>query len=336
MSLINQPHDKFFKETMGDIETAHDFLTNYLPQDIIELIDLDNLSVQKDSFIEKELQEAFSDILYKTSIKGKETYLYFLFEHKSSFLKTTALQLLKYMVNIWEQKVDKEKFLTLPIIIPLVIYHGKEKWSVKQTLSGIIDMENLPDSIKRYIPDFNYILYDFSPLSDKEIKGNVKLKIFLEMLKAIFKKETAEFMDAVKMLFMAMEELNKRTRGIDYLETLIRYIMSTRKDIEFEDIYNAVKEISLEGSEIIMTIAEKLINEGMEKGIEKGMKKGMKKGFLSAKSETALSLLTKKFGSLPKKIKNKIQKADADTLSLILDNIFDLTSLEDLDDFLKK
>ncbi len=39
----------------------------------------------------------------------------------------------------------------------------------------------------------------------------------------------------------------------------------------------AVKEISLEGSELIMTIAEQLIKEGMEKGIEKGMEKGMEK-----------------------------------------------------------
>ena len=59
---------------MQNIETASSFLTNYLPEDILQIIDLQNLSLQKDSFIEKELQEAFSDILYKTSIKGKETY----------------------------------------------------------------------------------------------------------------------------------------------------------------------------------------------------------------------------------------------------------------------
>ena len=117
MSLIHQPHDKFFKETMGDPDTAEDFLLNYLPEDILQLIDLDNLAIQKDSFIDQDLQEAFSDLLYKTSIKGKEAYLYFLFDHKSYPYKTTALQLLKYMVNIWEQKV-REKVISLPVIIP--------------------------------------------------------------------------------------------------------------------------------------------------------------------------------------------------------------------------
>ena len=79
-----------------------------------------------------------------------------------------------------------------------------------------------------------------------------------------------------------------------------------------------------------MTIAEQLINEGMQKGMQKGLQKGLQKGFLSAKSETAMHQLTKKFGVLPEEMQNKIQKADADTLNLILDNIFDLTSLEDV------
>ena len=97
--------------------------------------------------------------------------------------------------------------------------------------------------------------------------------------------------------------------------------MSARQDIELKDIYNIAKEVSLEGSEIIMTIAEQLINEGLEKGI------------LKAKSETAVQLLTKKFGVLPEELQGRIQKADAGTLGLILENIFDLASLTDVDKF---
>ncbi len=49
--------------------------------------------------------------------------------------------------------------------------------------------------------------------------------------------------------------------------------MSARKDLEYNDIYNTAKAISTEGSEIVMTIAEKLINEGLEKGREEGLEK---------------------------------------------------------------
>ena len=241
MSLINRPHDKFFKETMSDAETARDFLMHYLPEGLVRLIDLDHLSLQKDSFIEKELQETFSDLLYKTSLAGQDTYLYFLFEHKSYLSTTTALQLLKYMVSIWAQKANKEKAFTLPVIIPLVIYHGEDRWTASRSLSGLMELDTLPASITQYIPDFEFT-------------------------------------------------------------------------------------ISQEGSDTLMTIAETLINEGMEKG--------MKKGFLNARSETTINLLSKKFGVLPNEMKNTIQHADAETLNRILDHIFDLTSLEDVNRYL--
>ena len=95
---VQNPHDKFFKETFSNTAVARDFMSNYLPQSIMDIIDLDKLEPQKDSFINKELQEAFSDLLFKTNINNMEGYIYFLFEHKSYVSKNITLQLLKYMI----------------------------------------------------------------------------------------------------------------------------------------------------------------------------------------------------------------------------------------------
>ncbi|ABI67501.1 Rpn family recombination-promoting nuclease/putative transposase [Syntrophomonas wolfei] len=122
---IQNPHDRFFKETLGKVEVAKDFLNNYLPGNIIKVIDVDTLEPQKDSFINKELQEGFSDLLFKANINNREGYIYFLFEHKSYTRKDIAFQLLRYMMEIWETKSKKEKADELPVIIPLVVYHGK-------------------------------------------------------------------------------------------------------------------------------------------------------------------------------------------------------------------
>ncbi len=35
---IQNPHDKFFKETLGNVAVARDFLNNYLPQNIVDII----------------------------------------------------------------------------------------------------------------------------------------------------------------------------------------------------------------------------------------------------------------------------------------------------------
>jgi len=46
----------------------------------------------------------------------------------------------------------------LPIIIPILIYHGKNKWNISTKLSDYI--EEIPKPIKKYIPDYEYEIYD--------------------------------------------------------------------------------------------------------------------------------------------------------------------------------
>lgn len=73
------PHDKFFKESFSKLSVAKDFLNNYLPQSLINAIDIDTLKPQKDSFINEELEESFSDLLFKVDkIKQKDTFIFYL------------------------------------------------------------------------------------------------------------------------------------------------------------------------------------------------------------------------------------------------------------------
>jgi len=51
LKKIQNPHDKFFKETFSNVEVARDFIENYLPESILKIIDLETLELQKDCFI---------------------------------------------------------------------------------------------------------------------------------------------------------------------------------------------------------------------------------------------------------------------------------------------
>ncbi|MPW24776.1 hypothetical protein GC105_03095 [Alkalibaculum sp. M08DMB] len=130
---------------------------------------------------------------------------------------------------------------------------------------------------KKYIPNFEYILYDLYRYKEEDIKGEVILRISLEAFKIIFA-DNQTFMREIEKILEAFETLERQSKGIEYFETFIRYIMNARKDIKIEELYKISQRVSQERSEKIMTIAEKLINEGIEKGIEKGMEKGMEKG----------------------------------------------------------
>lgn len=322
---VQNPHDKFFKETFSNTAVARDFMSNYLPQSIMDIIDLDKLEPQKDSFINKELQEAFSDLLFKTNINNMEGYIYFLFEHKSYVSKNITLQLLKYMIEIWETKVNKENSNELPVVIPLVIYHGQDEWNLKSTLGEMIKgYEEIPKDLRKYVPNYEYLLYDLSKYTDEEIKGEAQLRIILSLFRDIFTKDNRKIKHTVIRAIEYLRELEDKQTSIEYFETFMKYILNvgqklTKKDID--DIITRIENSYPEGSEVVMTWAEQLREEGKLKGIEEGE--------VRALSKTAIRLLTKKFGQLPVEVRTKLQSLDIVTLEIIIDEILEYKSLED-------
>ncbi|NYB74646.1 Rpn family recombination-promoting nuclease/putative transposase [Sedimentibacter hydroxybenzoicus DSM 7310] len=241
---IQNPHDKFFKETFGKTVVAKDFINNYLPQEIRDVMNVDTLELQKDSFVNAELEEGFSDILFKSEINSEEGYIYFLFEHKSYPSKDAVFQLLKYMIKIWEEKIKKEERNELPVIIPILIYHGKEKWSSKLRLGEMITgYDLLSEDIKKYIPDYEYLLYNISKYSDEEIKGEAQLRIILTIFRDIFTKDIEEFYRTIVRSAEYLAELDDKQTGIEYFETMMRYIFSTRIDMTERDIDRLINKI---------------------------------------------------------------------------------------------
>ncbi|MGB4263294.1 MAG: hypothetical protein WBJ29_07150, partial [Fervidobacterium sp.] len=107
----------------------------------------------------------------------------------------------------------------------------------------------------------------------------------------------------------------------------ITYILSVRDDVDIGTIEKESREILSERSEAIMSVAEKLRNEGRLEGEAEGRRKG--------KIEFVLKNLSKKFGRrFTKEMKEKILKADEKTIDYIGENLLDI-SLEQLKEVLK-
>ncbi len=86
-------------------------------------------------------------------------------------------------------------------------------------------IEDLPEAVKRFIPNYEYLFFDFSPYSAAEIRGGVELRIFISIVNAMFKEEE-EFLSTVARSLQALEELGRGQKATDYLETMVRYIIS--------------------------------------------------------------------------------------------------------------
>ncbi len=264
---IDTPHDRAVQKFLQEIDTARSFFSEYLPGEIKDLLDLDSLEYMKEKFVDETLAQYYSDFLYKVNFKGNiDGFIFLLLEHKSWPERFTSFQALKYIVHAWDLYLanhDNAKFL--PPVIPLVLYHGKSKWNLGTRFSKLF---NTPGPLRVFIPDFNFLLLDISHEPDENIKGEPLLQILLKTLKYVFK---PDIKDKLREIIQLFEEIKNKNTALDYLAALVTYLVNAAGNLDNEDIELTVSNVfRKEGGEIMATIAEKLINQGIEKGIDKG------------------------------------------------------------------
>jgi predicted transposase/invertase (TIGR01784 family) len=293
LEATGNPHDKLFREVFQDKDAARDFLVNYLPADVLSVMDMNTIEISKDSFIADDLKEFYSDLLYTVQVAGEAGFVYILFEHKSYKDEPAPLQLLEYMVRIWRLhlKQNQSKGLPLPIILPILLYHGKETWRSDPRFLSLFFCP--VEAMRRFIPDFDLVFFDLARYQDKEIKGTILTRVALLLFKHIF---DMDIKDRLPEIFSLLEAILKEKSGMKILEILLRYLFSAIDDITVLDIKTMV-ETSLTGvkGDSVMTLAEQLRNEGFQQGEISGLLKGKLEGMLEG-IEMAVYL---KFGAGP-------------------------------------
>ena len=140
--------------------------------------DIDDISERYLPYLGTEFE---SDSVKKVRILdiGKERnppFFVSLIEHKSLVDYDVPMQLLRYMVCIWteyrrEKEAEKEgstqrKGFRYPIIMPVVYYEGKARWTADMHLRNRIG-----DSLRRpeWIPDFRYEVIRIHDYSNQEL-----------------------------------------------------------------------------------------------------------------------------------------------------------------------
>lgn len=75
----------------------------------------------------------------------------------------------------------------------MVIAHGRSRWNTSPQFADLVQGYNQLDSkIKHYVRNYEIILFDLSTYSNDDVKGNVQLRILMEVFRDIFKANTAE------------------------------------------------------------------------------------------------------------------------------------------------
>lgn len=319
MKKVVNPHDKFFKDVFSKKETAVDFLFNTLPADVLQLLDLGTAEIRKDSFIDDEFKEFFSDLLYEVKLAGSVGYIYVLFEHKSFPDRFTSFQLLKYMIQIWELHRRQSTRRDLPVILPLVLYQGIGTWDDGVRFSSLLDSGQ--ESLFPYVPDFQFILIDLSRFSDEQIKGGVVARVMLLAMKYALRDELPEkLFEMLKLL----SDLADRKKGLECLELLFRYLSQATDKLSKEDFRKALSAIPEKGDSM-PTLAEQWIEEGRVEGR------------VTEARDVILELLEEQFGTVPSSLSEKLRQIGSyEVLRLLRRQVKASSSLSEFENLVQK
>jgi len=311
---IDKIHDKIFKKIFGSVQNTKDFLKKILPTEIKTRLDFKTIKIDNTYYVSNEFKEGYSDIVVKAkmnSVTGEKinSNIYFLLEHKSEGNVKIFFQMLKYMVFVWEKDINAHK--PLRVIIPIVFYHGKEKWGVPASFAGQFKVE---EEMKKFLLDFSYILFDtnawdFRDESNREFKDNVFLFTTLSLMKAAFKND----LETIRDIFDFWRE-----KGfIENKEMVLFYLkyITTTQNLDPIKLKKMMIESKIDGGEVMQTLAQRWMKEGEKKAeqiwkpkwIKSGERKAEKK-FKAEKIEAEKKLIAEKIAEKREMAKRMLLK----------------------------
>lgn len=291
-SGTSHAHDAFFKIVMSQPEAARDFLNLHLPPALLAICDLDTLQLESTSFVDADLKPYISDILWSVETTRGSGYVYALIEHQSRPEKHITFRMLRYSVAAMQRHLDVHK--TLPLVIPVLFYAGKRS-PYPFSMNWLDAFEDPEMAAALYCRDFP--LVDITRVPDDEILRHRRVALMEFLLKNIIRRDLMELTDTLTDLLVSQLESGYTTE-----KTLLAAINYAVRDGDTDDYHRFINTLAQrlpQQRETIMTVAQRLREEGRlegrmegrEEGIQIGEEKGLIKGKLEGKLEVAQQML---------------------------------------------
>jgi len=282
---IHQIYDKVLKNFFSIKYIMELFIKNFLKEKWTENLDLNTLELLPNDFISKDLDNYYSDLIYKVNYKNEEIYIVILIEFQSTINKFMPLRILNYITSFYLKYLKQnDKATKLPFIFPVLFYTGIEEWKHSNEFEELIETKN--KTMSKYVPKFKYFELFLNKLDRKQV---IKVKNLLNQV-------------------IAFDLSNNFEEGKEIMNEIVKELINLTIEPQIkEQISNSValflkyfsKNIKLNDKEInnILSLngGKGMLAEKMEKWIkelkEEGIKEGIEKGAYLEKINTAKELL---------------------------------------------
>lgn len=271
------PHDAIFKTFLRHPATARDFLRLHLPPSLQNLCDLKTLKLESGSFIEEELRAYYSDVLWSLKTHEGDGYIYIVIEHQSTPDNHMAFRLMRYAIAAMQQHLDAGH-KKLPLVVPMLFYYGAES-PYPFSLCWLDEFEN--PTLARQLYAEAFPLVDITIVPDDVIMQHRRMAL-LELIQKHIR--TRDLMGLVEKLAIL---LVKGRANDNQLKALFNYLLQTGDTTRFTEFIHEIAERLPQQKERMMTIAERLRQEGHRNGLQEGHQSGLEEGMKQGKREEA-------------------------------------------------
>ena len=279
MSDLSNIHDKFVRATFENVDRARALFESTLSSELLQVLDLDSIRVLKESYIQDDLTEYFSDLVFELDLKESKTNttdVVLLFEHKSSPDKNVLFQLGHYMFSHWFKKIRNSE--PIKPIIPIIYYQGRQRWIVPslKEIFGEVD-----EIVQAYIPDIHYEFIGLHSLSERTIEKMRDGLVGVAMMAQKWRSNPVRMKQDLERIFKLFP-LSHGDRN--FFQMVAVYIIRVT-EVSAVELMSTVTDIPGPVKADIMSTYDLLIEEGIKRGKQEGIQLGKQEGIQLGKQE---------------------------------------------------
>jgi predicted transposase YdaD len=330
----NQPHDGLIRTALDSLDNARTAIAAALPRELLAHLDLSRLRRVPARVVDSLLSARESDAVWEVPFANVDRSLlaHLMAEVQSTPDVDLVLRTLGLQVRFWE----RQRRLGQPLspVIPLVISHGAT-WRAPRTM---LERLGMPPELERllapFIPTSTYVLEDLARFSPEALAARPELSVQLRVTYFLLQRSrsSAALEEELKLILDDLRTLSENEAARDFLTRLLRYTYHTANG-DIRAVHGMLRANLDPLMETQMgTLAEQLIERGVQKGraegIQKGRAEGIQEGVARGQRETLARLLTLKFGPLPGAATERLASATHDELAAYTLRVLKAESLD--------
>ena len=258
MKKRDQPHDRFYKDLMQDIEVAREFLLNYLDQDIRARIDWDTLALYDTSLIGEANKQLYADVMYAAQTKQHKSEVFFILNHQRKADPLLPIRQLEYILGTLKKSIKQKK--QPAFILQLTWYNGKKgPYPYAQSIFDYFQEKELA----RKLLASPCPIINAHQISDQELASHQKTNVLELFMKYGDNPELLEWLEVHEDIARKLEKNKYISRSLEYVSEVGCH--------RLEDLLTTFEKVSAKLKETMLTTAQQIRKEGMQQGMQQGM-----------------------------------------------------------------